>query len=68
MARHLLLTGEIMAETKTKPKKESTPKWNLSQDDYIEVLRMVEKNAQAIVVLQNEVNRLKNRMGLGKGV
>lgn len=57
-----------MAETKVKPKKTDIPKWNLNQDDYIDLLKTIETNAQAIVSLQNEVNRLKGRMGLGKGV
>ena len=68
MARHLLIKGEIMAETKVKSKKESKPKWSLSQDDYIDLLRTIETNAQAILVLQNEVKRLKSRMGLGSGI
>ena len=41
MARHLLIKGEIMAETKVKSKKESKPKWALNQDDYIDVLDVV---------------------------
>jgi|TARA_R100001594_G_scaffold100262_1_gene134866 hypothetical protein len=66
MARHLLLIGEIMAETKTKskPKKEPMPKWNLSQDDYIELLKSVSINAQAIQSLTNDIKRIKTRMGL----
>ena len=56
-----------MPETKAKPKS-TTPKWSLSQDDYIELLKSVETNAQAILTLQNEVNRLKGRMGLGSGI
>ena len=61
-------------ETKVKPKtvtpkaKSTTPKWNLSQSDYIELLKSVEKNSQAILSIQNEVNRLKGRMGLGSGI
>jgi len=57
-----------MAETKVKSKKESKPKWSLNQDDYIQLLKSVETNAQAILTLQNEVNRLKGRMGLGSGI
>ena len=57
-----------MAETKVKSKKESKPKWSLNQDDYIDLLRTIETNAQAILVLQNEVKRLKSRMGLGSGI
>ena len=53
-----------MSETKTKTKS-ATPKWSLNQDDYIQLLKSVETNAQAILTLQNEVNRLKGRMGLG---
>ena len=62
---------KVKEKAKSEPKKavkESTPKWNLSQDDYIELLKSVEINAQAIVNLQNEVNRLKGRMGLGSGI
>ena len=56
-----------MSETKTKTKS-ATPKWSLNQDDYIQLLKSVETNAQAILTLQNEVNRLKGRMGLGSGI
>ena len=62
---------KVKEKIKPEPKKvikESTPKWNLSQDDYIELLKSIEINAQAIVTLQNEVNRLKGRMGLGSGI
>ena len=62
---------KVKEKIESKPKKvikESTPKWNLSQDDYIELLKSVEINAQAIVTLKNEVNRLKGRMGLGSGI
>ena len=62
---------KVKEKIKSEPKKvikESTPKWNLSQDDYIELLKSIEINAQAIVTLQNEVNRLKGRMGLGSGI
>ena len=57
-----------MSEAKIKQKKESKPKWSLSQDDYIDLLRTIQINAQAILVLQNEVKRLKGRMGLGSGI
>ena len=65
--KDIVFEGAIKTEPK-KVIKESTPKWNLSQDDYIELLKSVEINAQAIVNLQNEVNRLKGRMGLGSGI
>ena len=50
----------------TKEKRKST--WKLSQDDYLDLLRSVEKNSQAILSLNHEVNRLKGRMGLGVGI
>ena len=52
--------------TATKTKK--IPTWKLSQDDYLDLLRSVEKNAQTILTLTNEINRLKGRMGLGVGI
>ena len=51
---------------KTKEKKK--PIWNLTQDNYVDLLKTIEINSKAIVTLQNEVNRLKGRMGLGAGI
>ena len=53
-----------MSETKSKPKKVATPKWNLSQDDYIELLKSIEFNAQTINALLTDVKRIKVRMGI----
>ena len=53
-----------MPETKVKPKKVATPKWSLSQDDYIQLLKSIEKNAQVITGLLQDVKRIKTRMGL----
>ena len=52
--------------TATKEKRKTA--WKLSQDDYIDLLRSVEKNSQTILTLTHEVNRLKGRMGLGVGI
>ena len=46
--------------TKTKPVK----KWNLNQDDYIELLRNITTNAEAINNLVKDVKRIKTRMGI----
>tara|TARA_R100000700_G_C3127299_1_gene113906 strand:+ start:397 stop:558 length:162 start_codon:yes stop_codon:yes gene_type:complete len=53
-----------MPETKIKPKKVATPKWSLSQDDYLHLLRSIEQNSQTITVLLQDVKRIKTRMGL----
>ena len=53
-----------MPETKIKPKKVATPKWSLSQDDYMHLLRSIEQNSQTITVLLQDVKRIKTRMGL----
>ena len=53
-----------MSETKSKPKKVAIPKWNLSQDDYIELLKSIEFNAQTINALLADVKRIKVRMGI----
>ena len=52
----------------TATKVERKTAWKLSQDDYLELLRSIEKNAQTLLTLTNEVNRLKGRMGLGVGI
>ena len=44
--------------------KESPPKWELSRDDYLELLEMVDKNAKAILILRKDTDRLKLRMGI----
>lgn len=53
-----------MSETKSKPKKVAIPKWSLSQDDYIELLKSIEFNAQTINKILADVKRIKIRMGL----
>ena len=53
-----------MSETKSQPKKVATPKWNLSQDDYIELLKSIEFNAQTINALLTDIKRIKVRMGI----
>ena len=53
-----------MPETKIKPKKVANPKWSLSQDDYLHLLKSIEKNSQTITVLLQDVKRIKTRMGL----
>ncbi len=45
--------------TKEKPKK-----WELDQDDYIELLETVDRNAKAILLLRKDTDRLKSRLGL----
>ena len=55
-------------KTTTVKKETATPKWSLSQDDYIALLKSIEINSQNLLNLQNEVNRLKGRMGLGSGI
>ena len=51
-------------KTKEKPKKVTTPKWSMNQDDYIELLKRVDTNAKAINNLISDVKRIKIRMGL----
>ena len=45
--------------TKEKPKK-----WKISQDDYLELLESIDKNAKLILELSNDVRRLKIRIGI----
>ena len=52
-------TKEKLIKTKEKPKK-----WELSQDDYLELLEMVDKNAKAILILRKDTDRLKSRLGI----
>jgi len=47
---------------KTKEKK--PVKWKLDQDDYIELLESIDKNAKTILELTNDVRRLKIRIGI----
>ena len=49
-------------EVKEKPKK--VAKWNMNQDDYIELLQSIDTNAKAINTLIADVKRVKIRMGL----
>jgi len=48
-----------ITKTKEKPKK-----WEINQDDYIELLETIDKNAKAILVLNNDMTRIKTRLGL----
>ena len=50
-----------MPITKTK---ETPKKWELDQDDYIELLETVDRNAKAILLLRKDTDRLKSRLGL----
>ena len=51
-------------KNKEKPKKVAVPKWNMNQDDYIELLESIDTNAKAINNLIADVKRIKTRMGL----
>ena len=51
----------------TKEKRKSTL-WKLSQNDYLDLLKSIDRNSKTILTLTNEVNRLKGRMGLGAGI
>ena len=50
-----------MVTTKTK---KIPAKWKLSQDDYIELLEAVDKNAKSILILRKDTDRLKLRLGI----
>ena len=50
-----------MPITKTK---ETPKKWKLNQDDYIELLEMVDKNAKAILAFSKDMTRVKSRLGI----
>ena len=50
-----------MITTKTK---EKSKKWELSQDDYIELLEAVDRNAKSILMLRKDTDRLKSRLGI----
>ena len=52
----------------TTTKEKRKPTWKLNQDDYIDLLKSIDKNSKIILTLTHEVNRLKGRMGLGVGV
>ena len=59
--------GEAMTtETKKKPVKTKviSKKWEISQDDYIELLESIDKNAKLILELSNDVRRLKIMIGI----
>ena len=59
--------GEAMTtETKKKPVKTKVvpKKWEINQDDYIELLESIDKNAKSILILTNDVKRLKIRIGI----
>ena len=49
----------ITTKVKEKPKK-----WKISQDDYIELLESIDKNAKLLLELSNDVRRLKIRIGI----
>jgi len=51
-------------EVKSKPKKTVTPKWSMSQNDYVELLKSIDTNAKAVNNLIADVKRIKTRMGL----
>ena len=53
-------------ETKERPvkAKEKPKKWAINQDDYLELLEMVDKNAKAILILRKDTDRLKSRLGI----
>ena len=53
---------KMPTEVKEKPKK--VAKWNMNQDDYLELLKSVDTNAKAINNLIADVKRIKIRMGL----
>ena len=55
---------KMPTETKEKPKKVSTPKWSMNQDDYLELLKSIDTNAKAINSLITDVKRIKIRMGI----
>ena len=44
--------------------KEKPVKWKFDQDDYLELLESVDKNAKAILILRKDTDRLKLRMGI----
>ena len=52
-------TKEKPVKTKVVPKK-----WEINQDDYIELLESIDKNAKLILTLSNDVRRLKIRIGI----
>jgi len=51
-------------EVKEKPKTTTIPKWNMNQDDYIELLKSIDTNAKAINNLIADVKKVKTRLGL----
>ena len=55
---------KMPVKTKEKPKKVATPKWSMNQDDYIELLKSIDTNANAINSLITDVKRIKIRMGI----
>jgi hypothetical protein len=48
----------------TKTKEKTPVKWKLNQDDYLELLESIDKNAKTILQLTNDVKRLKIRIGI----
>ena len=48
----------------TATKEKRKPTWKLSQDDYLELLKSIDKNAKLILELSNDVRRLKIRIGI----
>ena len=47
--------------TKTK---EKPVKWKFNQDDYLELLESVDKNAKIILQLTHDVQKIKTRLGI----
>ena len=52
-------TKKEPVKTKLKPKK-----WEINQDDYLELLESIDKNAKLIFTLSEDVRRLKIRIGI----
>ena len=50
--------------TKVKEKPKKVVKWNMNQDDYLELLKSIDTNAKAINSLITDVKRIKIRMGI----
>jgi|TARA_Y100000034_G_scaffold11670_1_gene12227 hypothetical protein len=44
--------------------KEKPKKWELSHDDYLDLLETVDRNAKAILVLNNDMKKVKSRLGI----
>ena len=51
-------------EVKLKEKPVKLKKWKFSQDDYIELLETIDRNAKAILILDKDMKRVKSRLGI----